>query len=162
MLNEKKILSIQDYQENDNLPGAVSTETEFTYLEKGEVGFIPMRDYVPTEFGEDVENGLFVDLNGAVANAFDLKFLKEHEQPNAIKEILLEYKTKYPEYEFEMKKGAFPVKADLGMKFKSGYKMQDHPTMSTHILYIKNYGCFVKTPKLLIRRRGGKGGKSNY
>ena len=101
MLNEKKYLSIQDYQENGNLPGAVSTETEFSYLEEGELGFIPMREHVPGEYGEDVENGLFVDLNGAVANAFDLKFIDEQDRPSAIKEILLEYKTKYPEYEFE-------------------------------------------------------------
>ena len=162
MISDKKYISIKDYQENDNLPGAVSTETEFLCLKDGEFDSIPMRDHVPDEFGEDVENGLFVDLNGAVANAFDLKFFKEKEQSSLIKEILIEYKTKYPDYEFEIKKGQFPVKADLGMKFKSGYRTKNYPTMSTHILYIKNYGYFVKSPKLLIRRRGDKGGKSNY
>lgn len=159
---EKKYVSISDYQDNDKLPGAVSTETSFAYVDNNEVGFIPMRDHVPDTYGEDVENNLFVDLNGAVANAFDLKFLKAEEQPQAIKEILTEYRIKYPEYDFEMKKGSFPVKANLGMKISSGSRMKDYPTMSTHVLYIKNYGNFVKTPKLLIRRRGGNHGKRNY
>lgn len=161
MSNKKKYMSIKDYQENDNLPGAVSTETEFLCLDEGKPDFIPIRDHVPGEYGEDVENGLFVDLNGAVANAFDLKFYGEKEQNKAVKEILSEYKTKYPEYEFEMKKGKFPVKVDLGMKFDFG-RISNYPTMSTHVLYIKNYGNFVKSPKLMIRRRGYKDEKGNY
>ena len=154
MLNEKNYVSIKDYQENDNLPGAVSTESEFFCADKDDVTIVPMREHVPDNYGEDVENKLFVDLNGAVANAFDLKFLPEKERPDAIREILMEYKLKYPEYDFEMKQGQFPVKVDLGMKFESGYRMRNHSTMSTHVLYIKNYGSFVKSPKLFIRRRG--------
>lgn len=162
-MEKKKYVSIFDYQDNDRLPGAVSTETSFAYVDNNEIGFIPMRDYVPDTYGEDIENHLFVDLNGAVANAFDLKFLKDSDKPNAIKEILTEYRTKYPEYDFEMKKGSFPVKVNLGMKFDSGLRMKDYPTMSTHVLYIKNYGNFVKTPKLLIRRiKGGNNGKRHY
>ncbi len=122
--------------------------------------FVPIRNHVPDHYGEDVENGLFVDLNGAVANAFDLKFFKEQEQNHVIAEILTEYESKYPEYEFEMKKGQFPVKVDLGKKFDFG-RISNYPTMSTHVLYIKNYGSFVKTPKLLIRRRGYNNGKGN-
>ena len=161
-MNKKVYVSIQDYQENEKLPGAVSTETEFAYLDNGEIGFIPMRKHVPENYGEDVENNLFVDLNGAVANAFDLKFLKAAEQPRAINEILSEYRNKYPEYEFEMKKGEFPVKVSLGMKLDSGFRTSNYSTMSTHVLYIKNFGKFVKTPKLMIRKTGGNSGKSNY
>ena len=46
-MNKKVYVSIQDYQENEKLPGAVSTETEFAYLDNGEIGFIPMWKHVP-------------------------------------------------------------------------------------------------------------------
>ena len=67
-MNKKVYVSIQDYQENEKLPGAVSTETEFAYLDNGEIGFIPMRKHVPENYGEDVENNLFVaNENGSIS-----------------------------------------------------------------------------------------------
>lgn len=147
-----KYASIKDYQANDKLPGAVSVDTEFSYVDNNDVSFIPLRDYVPDNYAEDLENGLFVSHDGAVANAFDMKFLNEEEKKEAIKEILTEYRMKYPEYDFELKQAQFPVKVDLGYKLTSGYRLKNYSTMSTHVLFIKNFGKYVKTPKLLIKR----------
>lgn len=154
MLDKNKIVSIKDFQTNDVLEGAISTEAIFSVLENNgkDISFAPIRDHVSKEYAEDVENKIFINLNGAVANAFDLKFFNDEERPKAIEHILTEYKDKYPDYEFEMKKGNFPVKVTSGFQITHNYKMNDYPTMSTHVLYITNYGRFIKKPRMLIKK----------
>ena len=151
----KKYISINDYQETDNLPGALSSEAEFTVSGgKDYLKFIPVKDQISKDYREDEENKIFVNLNVVVANAFDLKFLSEEERPEAIKEILTEYKMKYPEYDFELKKDKFPIKITAGVEYRKGSRFNDYTTMSTHVLYIKNYGHFIKKRKMLLKKQG--------
>ena len=154
MVEKKKYVSIRDYQETDNLPGALSTDAEFSVIDidSDDVKFVPMREQVSKDYREDKENKLFVNLNGVVANAFDLKFFSDAERPEVIKGILDDYQLKYPEYDFEMRKEKFPVKMTLGFEYRKGCRLSDYPTMSTHVLYIKNYGKFIKKRKMLIKK----------
>ena len=149
-----KYVSIEDYTENDVLPGALSTESTFSVLNRGKnyLDIVNLKDHVSNEYAEDIMNKLFVSHDGVVANAFDLKFFDEEETNNIVGQILMDYKLKYPDYEFEIKKGKFPVKMHFGPEYRPGQRLADTICNSTHVLYIKNYGQFVKKRKLLIKK----------
>ena len=136
-----KYVSIEDYTENDVLPGALSTESTFSVLNRGknDLDIVNLKDHVSSH-------------DGVVANAFDLKFFDEEETNSIVRQILMDYKLKYPDYEFEIKKGKFPVKMHFGPEYRPGQRLADTICNSTHVLYIKNYGQFVKKRKLLIKK----------
>lgn len=149
-----KIVSIVEYTENDVLPGALSTESSFSTInhESNDLDIIPIKNCVSNEYAEDVNNRLFVSHDGVVANAFDLKFFGEEETKSIIRQVLTDYRLKYPEYEFEIKKAKFPVKMFFGPEYRPGYRLKDTICNSTHVLFIKNYGKFIRNPKLLIKK----------
>ena len=89
-----KYVSIEDYTENDVLPGALSTESTFSVLNRGknDLDIVNLKDHVSNEYAEDIMNKLFVSHDGVVANAFDLKFFDENTNRIYNKEKLYENK----------------------------------------------------------------------
>ena len=151
----KKIESIKNYEETDSLKGALSSESLFTILSRNDnsVEYKPIKAYVSKDYAEDVENKIIIGRVGAVANAFDLKHLNKEEKKETLQKIIISHKLKYPEYDFEIKEGSFPLRYNRGIKVSSGQTVGDYTTMSTHILFIKNYCKFIKKrPKLLIKK----------
>ena len=123
---------------SEQLPGALAADQDFFY-ERG------MRDpyffyssvfvFVPEKIKYDREHNIFADENGAVVDAYDFEGLSEEEKEGVIATIIAYRQKEFPDYEFVMLPGRFPIRVE-GAK---GDYDEDEGVMSTHILYIKNY-----------------------
>lgn len=156
MTNYRNLKSISLGQsESDSLKGAISAGSEIPFLRNyshSTFGFEAMPDcksvgvFAEESFKHDYDNDIFVDENGAVANAYVLPCnMPDEEESEAIKNIVEEENQKHPEYAYEMKKGQFPIDIVGGTSYSNGSYTADTPVMSTHILYITNYKEFLKS-----------------
>ena len=132
--------NINGRKDSDYLPGALSPNQDFFYLEPSEdkeliASSRSVACFVPENIKDDYHYEIFVDENGAIADAYNFKKLSSTEIENEIKKIITEKKLLYPEYEFKILEGRFPLNVDWGEK-----------EMSSHILYITNYKEHLKTP----------------
>lgn len=133
---EKKYQEISNFRHSSKLKGALSNSADFTFLafhsssEDIDCDYLPISIFVPEEsFKNDMKNDIFISEHGAVANAYDFSALTDEERIETIRKILEEKIRKYPNYDFKIKIGKFPIKL---------YD-RDSLEMSTHILYITNY-----------------------
>lgn len=118
---------------SEQLPGALAAYQDFFYTrgwDNGDPYFINMGVgvFVPSNIETDYKHDIFVDEHGAVVDAYDFGILNEEETKSVIETIIAYKKKNFPDYEFVMLPGRFPIDVD-----------DDRATMSTHILYIKNY-----------------------
>lgn len=156
-------MAICNYEESKILPGAVSDSTTFCTFGKdasGEanIGMEWIAGLVnEDEFTHDMKNGIYVNENGAVSNAYDFSLLDKEKTENAIKQIIAEKKSEYPEYEFVMVEGKFPMDATGQFSYYSDtrhetvFTNESEAILSTHILYIKNYKKYLDEDKKLVR-----------
>lgn len=135
---------------NECLDGAISTNPEFEFYRTysyGKLGCEDIPDYkslvsmVPSSFEQDYAHDIFVDENGAVANAY---ILSDTWKDREIECILERNRREHPEYDYKMIEGSFPVDFKAGRVYNFEWP-HDHIIMSTHILYITNYKDFIKS-----------------
>lgn len=137
---------------SNTLPGAISPKQDFVYsivYWNPDCEYVAYPDfdsinlYVGDQFNSNGD--FYYNENGAVLNAYKLSY-DEEEKNSSIKEILLDYIDKYPEYELELKEGEFPITIDDGMyDGYGGSNTHDKKIIkSNHILYIKNYQDFIE------------------
>ena len=127
------------------LPGAISTENSFQIIDthQNEMGHEAdvysegISNYAKN-FNIDQQNKIFVDDNGAVANAYSFSGLSQEEKVEMMEKILMDYNTKYPDYHFEILPGEFPLHVDGGYYWGNNIR-ERKPVMSTHVLYITDY-----------------------
>ena len=123
------------FEESMGLRGAVSPYTVIpTIGSEGHDAVVGSEDLYclvnKDNFYHDHENDIFVNENGAVADAYIIHGENE-EIGKKVLEILFEKKAEYPDYEFKLVCGEFPIDVLGVWKTKTIY--------STHVLYISNY-----------------------
>ena len=151
MTNYRNLKSISLGQsESDSLKGAISAGSEIPFLRNyshSTFGFEAMPDcksvgvFAEESFKHDYDNDIFVDENGAVANAY---ILSDTWKDREIECILERSRREHPEYDYKMIEGSFPVDFKAGRVYNFEWP-HDHIIMSTHILYITNYKDFIKS-----------------
>lgn len=124
----------------EKLPGAISDANFFSFFD------IDLYHRVVPDWVEidtvtkgcnvlyDGLNGMFINQNGAIAAAFDLRKLDFSSQQKEIEKLLLDYRSTYPEYDFSILPGIFPIDV-LGTSTEGKFEVET----SSHILYIKDY-----------------------
>lgn len=145
---------------SEYLDGALSTGVEVPFLRTYYSKYGPegMPDYgyidrfVPNSFKEDYENKIYVNENGAVANAYTFRFLSDEEKKEAIESIIKQEQEAHPDYHYKMLEGRFPIDIDGGRTYDSGRYTDDSAEMSTHVLYITDYQNHLKS-KTRIRNK---------
>lgn len=136
-------------KETDKLPGALAAFQNFFYDDsvkdfwgpEAVHNYSPVATFVPTSSGisMDNENDIFVKDGKAVADAFDLTHLSADERLRAIDEIIMERKLMYPDYDFVMLPGNFPIYVEGGLTENGKCVRSASANMSSHILYINDY-----------------------
>lgn len=155
MKKYRSVLDSVDKYENVNLSGALSTLQEFAYaatLCKTRES-IPMHQSIGNtqtvlnNYNVDKENHIITNKFGAVADAYDFSELSEKEISEVKRAIILEKKLCYPDYDFTIEPGEFPIDMDGGRENIYGHYSGDEEILSTHVLYITNYRDFLKKSK---------------
>lgn len=140
----KGIKTVNKTFDSPSLPGAVNIDSYFMALQKYfpyDNDFLPdpveLEDGVSSDIIKDRTNNIFVSEKGAVLNAYNLSKLSENDKKSVIEVISNSYKNEYPNYEFTLVEGKFPVDCDDYGEFE----------YSTHILYLTNYKQCLKQEK---------------
>lgn len=129
------------------LPGALATHQYFSFLNRRnkeyEADYLPIICFIPDDIIEDSNNDIFIGKNGAIVDAYDFSKLTKDESEQIKKDIIAEQKLLYPDYNFEIIEGKFPISVEGG-----NLDIDEEPIgiMSSHILYITNYKDHLKTP----------------
>lgn len=130
------------------LDGAMSTELEIMYLTSNKRGFEGMPDhgyinrFVPSTFINDYKNDIFIGEQGAIANAYNLRYFSDEEKEEVIKSILEQEKQEHPDYDYTITEGKFPINVYGDTVYST--KCDATVEMSTHILYITDYEKHLK------------------
>lgn len=123
---------------SEQLPGALAANQSFFY-DKCTDDYYQIHEsvqkFVPDDIKLDRLHNIFVDENGAVADAYSFEGLSEEEKKGVIATIIVYRQEKFPGYEFVMLPGRFPIRVEGAKDLYDS----DEGIMSTHILYIKNY-----------------------
>ena len=120
-----KYISFQgDGPMKSKLPGAIAADSRtIEFREDYCIDVDPFFGVDEKIFRHDYVNNMYVGPAGAVMNSYIIKGSSD-EIATTIGGIVTSYEEEYPEYEFVMLPGRFPVDADV---------------FSTHVLYVKNY-----------------------
>lgn len=149
------------FEPSTGLNGAISANTNFTCFigdcDNDEVINVEITHFftdkkLKEELKEDIKNDFFFDEKGAIAAAYDFSNLKEDEKEKVIKNILILKKSMYPDYEFTILPGKFPISPIGSGGFSTAYKLgltvsREIAVMSSHILYITNYKKHLQSEK---------------
>ena len=154
MKSYRSVLDSVDRFENENLSGALSPLQGFHYTstyepERETISMyksISNTETVLNNYNIDKDNNIITNEFGAVADAYDFSKLSESEISEAIQAIILEKKLCYPDYEFTIAPGEFPIDIDGGMESLYHYS-GDKVILSTHVLYISDYPKHLKKSK---------------
>lgn len=141
------------YKKSKGLNGAVSDSTYFITFGKyadGEanVDTVDLSTLVDkNKFTYDYDNDIYVNENGAVADAYFLAGDNEEVKKMAF-EILISNKAQYPDYELKLVPGEFPMDAtgefySYNKEGKSVLIKETEPKNSTYVLYITNYKDYL-------------------
>ena len=130
------------YFQPSNLDGALSTTGQVQYLydtdeHELDVEDINIANYVTSDFSIDEKNKLFTNEHGAVVDAY--KFYGPLSYENfvlEIKKIVYEHELLYPDYEFTLVEGEFPIEV---IEAHGDNQKVPHVIMSDYVLYIKDY-----------------------
>lgn len=144
-------------EESDKLPGALAAFQDFFYTDTEKDAYGPegvfnhssVAAFIPNEsdIRTDYSNNIFIGDAGAVVDAFDLSSFPENVKQRAIKEIINERKLMYPDYDFAMLPGAFPISVEGGLTTCGVCMREPSADMSSHILYIKDYEKHIVSDK---------------
>ena len=135
------------------LDGAISTSVEIpfitTYVDaygpEGIPDYSYISSFVSDDFEQDSDNMIFVNENGAVANAYRIVGLSEEEMQKAIAYMIKQEQEEHPDYNYKMVEGQFPVNIEGGRTYSNGSYTREKPVMSTHVLYITDYKEHLKS-----------------
>ena len=124
---------IRGRQDSELLPGVLKPGQQVFYdsgyNKESSMDYKDLDYYVPEEFKIDGGLQAYVSENGAVVDAYYLSRLSPEEFEKAKRSIISEQQILYPEYEFELLPGSFPM----------DFRTDGEPEMSSHVLYLKNY-----------------------
>lgn len=141
------------YKKSEGLNGAVSGSTYFITFGKyanGEanVDTMDLNALVDeSKFTYDYDNDIYVNENGAVADAYFFTEDNGKSKRRAL-EILINKKAQYPEYEFKLIPGEFPMDATgefygYNGEGKQVVTKETESRNSSHVLYITNYKDYL-------------------
>lgn len=111
----------------------VESESDFDHITR----FVPKSFYCCYDF--------FIGREGAVAGAYNLSCFSQKEQEEVIKFILNKKQEEYPDYNFDIVSGEFPVEVNGGLRTSRKTIRGARAVMSTHILYITDYQNHIKS-----------------
>ena len=118
---------------------------EFFVNERNTVdAFLP----IDSDIISDFEHNIFIGSEGAVCDAYDLSGYTEEQIGKIEGDIIKAKQIIYPEYEFSIKEGAFPININGSHTNNGEVKIGITPNMSTHILYLTNYKDFLPKDKI--------------
>lgn len=129
---------------NTNLPGGLSTDEYFFYVDTNDDDAVPnyssVSNFISKEnFKEDPVNKIYIGSEGAVCDAYSFADMNQDEIEQNISQIIMEKKQIYPDYDFKIVPGNFPISVEGGY-FCNGRQINSpEAKMSTHILYITDY-----------------------
>lgn len=141
---------------SDKLKGALSANQDFFFINTivdGCVGvdyvndglFLQMsvKRFIPEGINVDLENDIFTSDAGAIVDAYDFNGLRENEKELFGNAIIMQYKCIYPDYDFRIMPGQFPLGVNGSITVNKKVKRKEEAVMSSHILYITNYKEFI-------------------
>lgn len=146
---------INGKKDSSKLVGALSTNQDFFYMNtiRDEIGpedeftYSPIAVFLPKDISVDYENDLFIGEAGAVADAYNFNNLSEEEKQKEIQFIIAEKQAMYPEYEFVILPGKFPIDVEGGLTLNNELIREARGIMSSHILYITDYQNHLQSTK---------------
>lgn len=142
---------------SEYLPLALSANQKFFYTvhyfdaagNDSIVRYSNITEFIPkfSKIEVDSKNDIFIGKFGAVADAYHLdENLDEKALDHEKKEILMGLRLNYPDYNFTLEKGTFPLQVKHQEIRPDG--LTDNVEMANYILYIKDYTKHLEKPKI--------------
>lgn len=130
---------ITDYKSSNYLAGAVSSDINFMSIniDTCEVSYKKIDLLVDDNCFYKSDDNFYYNDNGAVGDAYYINESDDVEKQNNEKKKILDFnKLLYPEYDYILLPGKFPINAS---------------EISNYVLYIRNYKSYLKDSKKYIR-----------
>ena len=145
---------------SEKLPGALVISDDMIYdvADKefgGVMEYTSINSLLPSdsEFKVDFANEIFVTRDGlnAVCDAYDFGDVSLEELDNQKRRVLAQKIVEYPDYEFELIEGEFPI--DVVTQSADDYNRGVKPTpiLSTHVLLIKDFKKYLQNESHIVK-----------
>ena len=148
-------------QISNGLDGALSTQQDFFYINtfrnnilgsgyknKGFLSHMPIASFISEDVIVDEENDMFITDNGVIVDAYDFKGIKDSDKEKLSNLIIMQQQIKYPDYEFKVLPGSFPIEVRGGLTVNDKVVSNPETIMSSHILYITDYKKHLKNKNI--------------
>ena len=149
---------------SENLNGALSANQEFFYIDmiihdivgeyshRGLFSHKEITSFIPENIIVDKDNDILVTDSGAIVEAYDFKGLNDKERESFSNMIINNYRQCYPDYEFALLPGEFPLGINGSITINNKLKRNQETIMSSHILYITDYKKHLENGKANIKK----------